>query len=174
MSSLANALNWTASLTKPHLGPDGKPLLLDSAHDETGDWLRSFATPSSSADKEAILGHQISGRDPHSPSTGPYAYTPMAPARAYDPLSSVHTPIAPPPVVNLQPGGAITGNQPITIQNHIDVTGLVSTIMTQVNAKISGTLTGILSSLKSSPSNSPASFDGRAAPTPPDGSTFMK
>jgi hypothetical protein len=90
LSNLANALNWTASLTKPHLGPDGKPLLLDSAHDETGDWLRSFATPSSSADKEPLLGHQISGRDPQSPSTGPYAYTPMAPARAYDPLSSIH------------------------------------------------------------------------------------
>jgi hypothetical protein len=32
LSSFANALNWTASLTKPHLGADGKPEMLDTLH----------------------------------------------------------------------------------------------------------------------------------------------
>jgi hypothetical protein len=43
LSNLANALNWTASLTKPHLGPDGKPEMLD--HPE-GSWdaTKDFAS----------------------------------------------------------------------------------------------------------------------------------
>jgi hypothetical protein len=150
LSSLANALNWTASLTKPHLGPDGKPLMLDSAHDETPDWLRSFATPSSSADKEAILGHQIAGRDPRSPSSGPLAYSPS---------------IAAPPSVTVAPALTVS-TLPVTV--NVDNGGLFGKVTSYVDAKISAALSGVASSFQSGAQNSPSFHDSRMSPPTTD------
>jgi hypothetical protein len=114
LSNLAEALNWTASLTKPHIGPDGKPEMLDhpeGSWDATKDFAsywkdKIFGKQSSGshvdvydAPAHAAMSHDIIGRDPRSPSTGPFAYTPV---------------VAPPPAVTLQPGETVTGNQPIT------------------------------------------------------------
>jgi hypothetical protein len=51
--------------------------------------------------------------------------------------------------VTLQPGGSIVGNQPIVIENRVDVTGLVSTIMTEVDAKIVGAFGSLKSAFSS-------------------------
>jgi hypothetical protein len=152
LSHLADALNWTSSLTKPHLGPDGKPLMLDSAHDETPDWLRSFATPSSSADKEAMKGHQISRRDPRSPSSGALAYSPS---------------IAAPPNVTVQPALSVT-TLPVSIT--VDNGGMVGAVTKLVDARITAALSGLMGSFRSGSGNSSAGFDGRSAPSTPDAS----
>jgi hypothetical protein len=154
LSNLANALNWTAGLTKTHIGPDGKPLTLDSAHDETGDWLRSFATPSSAADKEAMHGHQISGRDPRSPSSGLLAYSPS---------------IAAPPSVTVQPALSVT-TLPISIT--VDNGGMLGAVTKLVDARITAALSGLAGMFKSGAGNSSAGFDGRSAPSTPDGSVM--
>jgi hypothetical protein len=77
------ALNWaTDGISKAHLGPDGKPEMLDSAKDSTWAWLKSIIAPSSEAKAAPsnAAGRNFLGRDPRSPQAGTLAYTlPTAP-----------------------------------------------------------------------------------------------
>ena len=86
--------------------------------------------PASGPDHSAM--DAVLGRDPHSPQVGPLAYS----------FSSIHTPIAAPPAVSLQPGGTVTGVAPINVTVQANVTAAIQTVMAQVKAEISGTLTG--------------------------------
>jgi hypothetical protein len=103
------------------------------------------------------MSHDIVGRDPRSPSTGPFAYTPVA---------------APPVTINSPITAPLSGTATVNVTNHVDVTGLVSTIMAQVKGEITGTLTGLMSGFRTGAGNSSAGFDGRSAPSTPDGSTM--
>ena len=116
--------------------------------------------PASGPDHSAM--DAVLGRDPHSPQVGPLAYS----------FSSIHTPIAAPPAVSLQPGGTVTGVAPINVTVQANVTAAIQTVMAQVKAEISGTLTELMSGFRTGAGNSSAGFDGRAAPSTPDASTM--
>jgi hypothetical protein len=75
---------------------------------------------------------------------------------------------SPPPAVNLQPGGSVTGVMPITVVVQNNMTE--STITAKINAAISGALGNLKSAFTSGANNSSAGFDGRAAPSTPDAS----
>jgi hypothetical protein len=184
LSNLASGVNAAAASFKVYTNPEtGKQELLDAPNptlkaindkasdlnDRFWNWLKPPG---------ASLFH-VEGHPENIPGAGAASWlhdrAAMWAPKTYDPLSSIHAPsiAAPPPIVNLQPGGTITGNQPITIQNNVNITGLVSIIMTQVDAKIMGAFGSLTSAFKSGANNSSAGFDGRHAPSTTDASVMQ-
>jgi hypothetical protein len=155
LNNLAGALDWVA-----HINDNPALKGMD-------DWIESHqimgnkTATDPGADARADLYHKLNPTGSMQPAS-----------KQYDPLSSIHAgPIlTAPPAVTLQPGGSITGVALVTIQNNVNVTGLVSTIMTQVDAKIMGAFGTLTGMFKSGAGNSSAGFDGRSAPSTPDGS----
>ena len=86
--------------------------------------------------------HLISGRDPRSPSTGPYAYTPAAPSVSAN----------------------LNGTAIVNVTNNVNVTGLVETILSRVKGEIEGAF----KSMGAGGTNGDSGHDGRAGPTYPD------
>lgn len=123
---------------------------------------------------QAFMGgspHTIQGRDPRSPSVGPYAYSPASAARAYlgrDPRSpsgsGAYTPPTTPPNITANITAPLTGAATVNVTNNVNVTGLVQTIMTSVKGEIEG----LFKSMAASGTNSDSGHDGRAAPSYPD------
>jgi hypothetical protein len=193
LSSLANALNWTVSLTKPHLGPDGTPEMLDnpeSSLDAAKDWwnaakkwwngpgpdargpshLSVFDSPGADAAPQVKATAPPPGERPQYPMRDPLL---PEPPRTYDPLSSIHAPqaaLASPPV-NVNASMTFAGQaQAVFSGVTVNVEGLGAALDAKISAAM-GKLVGSLGGMfKTSANNSPSSFDGRAAPASPDSS----
>jgi hypothetical protein len=177
LNGFAAALGFaTSAVTSTHKNPDGSPEMLASAKDSTWAWLKSqsgldkadAATLPSAKDStwawlksqsgldkadaatlpSNAAGRNFLGRDPRSP--GPQS------GSAYTPPSA--------PVVNANVTAPLTGVATVNVTNHVDVTGLVSTIMSSVKGQIEGIFRG----LGSSGTNSDSGFDGRASVAYPD------
>jgi hypothetical protein len=79
LNAFADALGFaTHSITSVHKKPDGTPEYLDSTHDGTWDAVRGLFSSPASAKPLMSGSRSIVGRDPRSPSSGPYAYTPSS------------------------------------------------------------------------------------------------
>jgi hypothetical protein len=148
----AGALNFaTGSISKAHLGPDGKPEMLDSVKESDSSvwqWVKSniLALPAEAKGLPAnAAGRQFLGRDPRSP--GPQsglAYTP--------------------PAVPVNVSANLQGAATVNVENHVNVTGLVETIM----SKIEGRITGMFKSMGAAGTNGPSGVDGRQSAVYPD------
>jgi hypothetical protein len=149
LNAFAGALTWaTDGISKTHLGPDGKPEMLDSAKDSTWAWLKSVIAPTANATAlpSNAAGRNFLGRDPRSPQAGTLAYTP---------------PSAP---VSVSVSAPLSGTATVNVVNNVNVMGLVETIL----SKVKGEIEGAFKSLGSAGTNSDSGFDGREHPAMPD------
>jgi hypothetical protein len=75
--------------------------------------------------------------------------------------------IAAPPVANLQPALSVTT---LLVSITVDNGGMLGAVTKLVDARITAALSGLAGMFKSGAGNSSAGFDGRSAPSTPDGS----
>jgi hypothetical protein len=99
------------------------------------------------ADAEAIAGHMPSGRDPRSPSSGPYAYTP--------------------PSVVANVNASLTGAATVKVGSVVvQVSG--TSIAAALKSEIVGVIEGLFRGMSAAGTNGDSGHDGRAGPVYPD------
>jgi hypothetical protein len=160
LNNLAGALDWMAHINNaPWLkGMD------DFIKDHSIMGNKTATDPGADARAELFRKLNPTGAIGSGGNSGPHGLA-MIPN---EPSIAAHAAISAPPVnVNVQPAVAMT-TLPVTI--NVDNGGLFGKVTSYVDARISATLSGLKSAFNSSANNSSAGFDGRSAPSTPDGS----
>ncbi len=138
VNGVTKLLSWT---THPHIGPDGKPEMLDDVVNGGGARAATLPAPSNAA------GRNYLGRDPRSPQSGTLSYVPPpSPANISATLSG--------------PAKVTTG--PINL--NVSGQSIVAALASEISAKIEG----LFRSLGAAGTTGDSGHDGRASPSYPD------
>jgi hypothetical protein len=157
LQGLAAAMDKLASWTHPAIDPaTGKPMDVMNPHGPF--LLRRPDVPMTPDEIGMPMVHPQDAR-PSRPNLSMFADQPRG------------APPAPPPVTVNANITASPGTANITVQNHIDNTGLITEVMSKISVLVSGLIAKGMASAGAT--NSSAGVDGRANPITPDTSGAM-